>query len=47
MADDAVLEDASRRGVLRWVGAEHQFRHLRLQEHLAAPGAEAPVSRPR
>ncbi|GIF70604.1 NACHT domain-containing protein [Asanoa siamensis] len=29
------LEDAHARGVLRQVGAEYQFRHLRLQEHLA------------
>jgi hypothetical protein len=30
------LDDAHRRGVLRQVGAEYQFRHARLQDHLAA-----------
>ena len=30
------LADAHRRGVLRQVGAVYQFRHIRLQEHLAA-----------
>jgi DNA-binding XRE family transcriptional regulator len=30
------LDDAYRRGVLRQSGAVHQFRHLRLQHHLAA-----------
>ncbi|WP_344022685.1 NACHT domain-containing protein [Streptomyces luteireticuli] len=39
----AFLEDAYRRGVLRQAGAVYQFRHGRLQEHLArthrAPGA--------
>lgn len=29
------LEDAHRRGVLRQVGGSYQFRHLRIQEHLA------------
>jgi hypothetical protein len=29
------LEDAHRRGVLRQVGAVYQFRHARLQDHLA------------
>ncbi|WP_432838283.1 NACHT domain-containing protein [Dactylosporangium sp. CA-092794] len=29
------LDDAYRRGVLRRVGAEYQFRHARLQDHLA------------
>lgn len=29
------LEDAYHRGVLRKVGAVYQFRHLRLQQHLA------------
>ncbi|GAA1884345.1 NACHT domain-containing protein [Asanoa iriomotensis] len=33
------LDDAHARGVLRQVGAEYQFRHLRLQEHLAAQSA--------
>ncbi|WP_372406040.1 NACHT domain-containing NTPase [Streptomyces luteireticuli] len=31
----AFLEDAYRRGVLRQAGAVYQFRHARLQEHLA------------
>lgn len=31
----AFLDDASRRGVLRQVGAVYQFRHARLQAHLA------------
>ncbi|MFD5829422.1 helix-turn-helix domain-containing protein [Lentzea sp. NPDC060358] len=31
----AFLDDAHRRGVLRRAGAVHQFRHARLQEHLA------------
>jgi hypothetical protein len=30
------LADAHRRGVLRQTGAVYQFRHVRLQEHLAA-----------
>ncbi|WP_422770244.1 hypothetical protein ACN28C_26515 [Plantactinospora sp. WMMC1484] len=34
------LEDAHRRGVLRQVGAVYQFRHSRLQEHLALMGHE-------
>jgi hypothetical protein len=29
------LEDARRRGVLRQMGAVYQFRHARLQDHLA------------
>jgi hypothetical protein len=29
------LEDAHRRGLLRRAGAVHQFRHARLQQHLA------------
>ncbi|ANZ40023.1 hypothetical protein BBK82_32275 [Lentzea guizhouensis] len=32
----AFLRDAYRRGVLRRAGAVYQFRHARLQEHLAA-----------
>ncbi|OLR93474.1 helix-turn-helix transcriptional regulator [Actinokineospora bangkokensis] len=32
----AFLDDACRRGVLRQVGAVHQFRHARLQAHLAS-----------
>ncbi|GCE01001.1 helix-turn-helix domain-containing protein [Embleya hyalina] len=31
----AFLDDAYRRGVLRQAGAVHQFRHIRLQHHLA------------
>ena len=31
------LDDAHRRGVLRQSGAMYQFRHARLQEHLAHP----------
>ena len=31
----AFLDDACRRGVLRQVGAVHQFRHARLQAHLS------------
>ncbi|MGY5126896.1 hypothetical protein [Streptomyces nigrescens] len=31
----AFLRDAHRRGVLRQAGAVYQFRHARLQEHLA------------
>jgi hypothetical protein len=34
----AFLDDASRRGVLRQVGAVYQFRHARLQAHLADAG---------
>ncbi|MBM7490113.1 hypothetical protein JOD64_001335 [Micromonospora luteifusca] len=30
------LDDAYRRGVLRRVGAEYQFRHDRLKQHLSA-----------
>jgi hypothetical protein len=37
------LEDAHRRGVLRRAGAVYQFRHTRLQQHLAGrPKAEQP-----
>ncbi|MEZ0094419.1 hypothetical protein [Streptacidiphilus sp. EB129] len=31
----AFLDDAYQRGVLRQTGAVYQFRHLRLQHHLA------------
>lgn len=31
------LDDAYHRGVLRQAGAVYQFRHVRLQQHLAAP----------
>ncbi|MFJ6674733.1 NACHT domain-containing protein [Actinosynnema sp. NPDC091369] len=34
----AFLEDACRRGVLRQSGPYYQFRHARLQAHLADPG---------
>ncbi|GAB3478514.1 helix-turn-helix domain-containing protein [Amycolatopsis cihanbeyliensis] len=34
-AVNALLDDAYRRGVLRRSGAVYQFRHARLQEHLA------------
>ncbi|WP_200708920.1 NACHT domain-containing NTPase [Streptomyces sp. MBT62] len=51
----AFLADAhERRGVLRQVGTVHQFRHIDLQHHLAAPGrfqepgaARPSVPRPR
>ncbi|AIA08059.1 NACHT domain-containing NTPase [Streptomyces noursei] len=38
----AFLEDAYRRGVLRQAGAVYQFRHARLQHHLAR-GPRAPL----
>jgi hypothetical protein len=46
------LDDAHQRGVLRQVGAEYQFRHVRLQDYLASPqgregcefGGEAAIS---
>ena len=43
------LDDAYRRGVLRQTGAVYQFRHIRLQQQLAAgyspwPGPVAPVA---
>ncbi len=34
------LEDAHRRGVLRQSGAMYQFRHARMQDHLARPANE-------
>ncbi|MFD8819393.1 hypothetical protein ACFV23_49965, partial [Streptomyces sp. NPDC059627] len=37
----AFLEDAHRRGVLRRSGAYFEFRHLRLQSHLAHEGTPA------
>ncbi|WP_052441633.1 helix-turn-helix domain-containing protein [Streptacidiphilus anmyonensis] len=37
----AFLEDAYRRGVLRQVGAVYQFRHARLQHHLAGDSTTA------
>src|SRR6266498_412139 len=37
----AFLEDAYRRGVLRRVGPDYQFRHARLQERLALKGDAA------
>ncbi|MGW7101685.1 helix-turn-helix domain-containing protein [Streptomyces sp. NPDC054838] len=36
----AFLDDAYRRGVLRQVGAVYQFRHARLQRHLATASAD-------
>lgn len=36
------LQDAYRLGVLRQVGAVYQFRHVRLQEHLATLHCKAP-----
>ncbi|MCX4746074.1 helix-turn-helix domain-containing protein [Kitasatospora sp. NBC_01287] len=36
------LDDAHRRGVLRQAGAVYQFRHQRLQHHLARPHRETP-----
>jgi hypothetical protein len=36
------LDDAHRRGVLRQVGAVYQFRHVRLEERLAARVSQAP-----
>ncbi|GHJ12985.1 NACHT domain-containing protein [Micromonospora sp. AKA38] len=37
------LTDAHRRGVLRQIGAVYQFRHLRLQNHLAEADANGRV----
>jgi hypothetical protein len=37
----AFLDDAHRRGVLRQAGAAYQFRHARLQDHLAATSPTA------
>ncbi len=43
----AFLDDAYRRGVLRQTGAVYQFRHIRLQRHLAhAHGRPADRHRP-
>jgi len=42
----AFLEDAYRRGVLRRVGPDYQFRHARLQERLALKGDAAPAGHP-
>lgn len=39
------LDDAYRRGVLRQAGAEFQFRHARLQDHLASAQLESVSSR--
>jgi hypothetical protein len=33
----AFLKDAHRRGILRQMGGVYQFRHMRLQDHLAGP----------
>jgi hypothetical protein len=38
------LEDAHRRGVLRQTGAVYQFRHIRLQEQLAAEYTPPPLA---
>ncbi|MFE6894832.1 NACHT domain-containing protein [Streptomyces sp. NPDC057694] len=40
----AFLEDACSRDVLRRAGAVYQFRHARLQAHLATPLSQAPSS---
>ncbi|MEU5896485.1 NACHT domain-containing protein [Streptomyces venezuelae] len=40
------LDEAHRRGVLRQSGAHYEFRHLRMQQRLAA-GAQAPQEDPR
>ncbi|MFF2374967.1 helix-turn-helix domain-containing protein [Streptomyces xiamenensis] len=42
----AFLEDAYRRGVLRRSGAVYQFRHLRLQQHLARSFRQRHSARP-
>lgn len=36
------LDDAHRRGLLRRSGPVHEFRHIRLQQHLANPAAGTP-----
>ncbi|MET8847858.1 helix-turn-helix domain-containing protein [Amycolatopsis sp. NPDC004625] len=47
-ATAAFLEDAYRRGILRQAGAVYQFRHARLQDHLArragGPADRVPAS---
>ncbi|MGA4843745.1 hypothetical protein [Streptomyces sp. G45] len=40
------LEDAHRRGVLRQSGAHYEFRHLRLQQRLAAAADDPPTPDP-
>jgi len=40
------LDDAHHRGVLRQTGAVYQFRHARLQQHLATLHHAAPATRP-
>ncbi|MES4893070.1 hypothetical protein [Streptomyces sp. NPDC096012] len=40
------LDDAHRRGVLRQAGAVYQFRHARLQDHLAAQASSTRRSNP-
>jgi hypothetical protein len=44
----AFLDDAYQRGVLRQTGAVYQFRHIRLQHHLASRSlaGTAPADRP-
>ncbi|WP_158853358.1 hypothetical protein [Saccharothrix deserti] len=41
----AFLADAHRLGILRQVGSVYQFRHARLQNHLAAGHAHLPSPR--
>lgn len=41
------LDEAHRRGVLRQSGAHYEFRHLRMQQRLAASGARATQEDPR
>jgi hypothetical protein len=41
----AFLDDAYRRGVLRQTGSAYQFRHARLQEHLASLAANEEKAR--
>ncbi|MBF9132865.1 NACHT domain-containing protein [Plantactinospora sp. S1510] len=40
------LDDAHRRGVLRRIGAEYEFRHARIREHCAASGPAVPTKAP-
>lgn len=47
LALPAFLDDARRRGVLRLTGGVYQFRHVRLQERLAAGPNPDGLSRPR
>jgi hypothetical protein len=36
------LDDAHKLGILRQVGARYQFRHARVQDHLAKDSAHKP-----